>query len=420
MVLLRGQMGYNMGMEESTPETKIQFPKGFLMGAASAAHQVEGDNINSDWWYWEQQGRLPKSGLACDHYHKFDEDFVLAEKIGLNAMRISIEWARLEPEEGRWDSSAIEHYKKVLQSMKAHNLTRMVTLWHWTLPKWLSDKGGFETKTGVEAFTRYAWFVAQNLGAEVDLWVTINEPEVYTNGAYRQGEKPPFKKGLLIARRVMQNLVEAHKGAYKAIKEVLGDVPVGLAKNNVYYEPYRKNNLLDRLATYLVDQISNHYFLEKTQKHLDFIGLNYYFYSRLKFGPKTGFEEMNHNFNYGQLSLEDSINRSDMGWVLYPKGIYHVLLALKKYHKPIYVTENGLADSTDSRRPKFLQETLGWLMQALSEGVDLKGYLHWTLTDNYEWQHGFEPRFGLIEMNYETQERKVRQSAAIFKEITYL
>lgn len=409
-----------MKMNHNPTETKLQFPKGFLMGAASAAHQVEGDNINSDWWYWEQQGRLPKSGLACDHYHKFDEDFALAQQIGLNAMRISIEWAKIEPEEGRWNSAAIEHYKKVLQSMKARGLTRMVTLWHWTLPKWMADKGGFETHAGVEAFARYTWFVAQNLGSEVDLWVTINEPEVYTNGGYRQGIKPPFKKSLLLSRRVMQNLAEAHIRAYKAIKSSLGDAPVGMAKNNVYYEPYRKYNWLDRLTTYVVDQISNHYFLEKTQKHMDFIGLNYYFYSKLKFDYKKGFEEMNHNFNYGQLSLEDSINRSDMGWVLYPKGIYEVLLALKKYRKPIYITESGLADSTDTRRPKFLRETLGWVRQAMDEGVDVKGYLYWTLTDNYEWQNGYEPRFGLIEMNYDTQERKVRPSAKVFKEITYV
>ncbi len=402
----------------ATPlETKITFPKGFLLGAASAAHQVEGDNLNSDWWYWEQQGRLPKSGQACDHYHRYQEDFGLAKQIGLNAMRISIEWARIEPEEGRWNAQAIEHYKKVLQSMKAQGLTRMVTLWHFTLPKWLADKGGFETKEGIEAFGRFAWFVAQNLGKEIDLWVTINEAEVYTGGSYKMGKWPPFKKNLYLTWRVLDNLILAHKAAYKAIKEALGDVPIGIAKNNSYLEPYRKNNLADRLIVFVADKIYNHYFLEKIENQLDFIGLNYYFFNRHKFSWRHGMEEMNRNFTFGQISIDDQLNRSDMGWFLYPAGIYHLLLDLKRYNKPIYITENGLADAADTRRPKFLCETLGWVSKAVDQGIDVRGYFHWTLTDNYEWDHGFGPRFGLIEMNYATQGRKIRPSAQIFKEI---
>lgn len=398
-------------------ETKLQFPKGFLLGAAAAAHQVEGNNTNSDWWYWEQQGKLPKSGAACDHYNRFDEDFGLASQIGLNAMRISIEWARIEPQEGRWDGSTVEHYKKVLQSMKAHGLTRMVTLWHWTLPKWLADKGGFETKEGVEAFGRFAWFVAQNLGKEVDLWVTINEPEVYALASYKQGIHPPFKQSLLLTWRVLENLIEAHRAAYKAIKEALGDVPIGIAQNNAYFEPYSKHNPLDRLTTLIMDRISNHYFLQKIQNYQDFIGLNYYFHNVIKFNWRHGFREMNDNFNFGQMKLDDAINRSDMGWFLYPEGIYHLLLDLKKYQKPIYITENGLADGVDNRRPKFLHETLGWLVKAIADGVDLRGYFHWSLTDNYEWHNGFGPRFGLVEIDYVTQARKVRPSAKIFKEV---
>src|SRR3989344_4443927 len=153
-----------MASEQS--DTKIKFPKGFLLGAAASAHQTEGNNMNSDWWRSEQQGLLPKSSDAADHYNRFDEDFQLAQGLGLNAVRISIEWARIEPVEGQWDSTAIEHYKKVLKSMKDHGLTRMVTLWHWTLPQWLAAKGGFETNVGVEAFARFSWFVAQNLGKD--------------------------------------------------------------------------------------------------------------------------------------------------------------------------------------------------------------------------------------------------------------
>jgi beta-glucosidase len=406
-------------MEDSKSETKLQFPAGFLLGAASAAHQVEGDNINSDWWHYEQQGRLPKSGLAADHYHKYDEDFGLAEQMGLNAVRISIEWARIEPEEGRWNANAIEHYKKVLESMKKHGLTRVVTLWHWTLPKWLADKGGFETKEGVEAFGRFAWFVAQNLGKEVDLWITVNEPEVYTQASYTHGTHPPFKKSLSLTWQVIQNLIQAHRAAYKAIKESLGEAPVGIAKNNAYFIPDRPNNILDKITCWVVEQIANRYFLEKIDKQNDFIGLNYYFCIRTRFDWNHGYRDMNENFTQDRDNIQNPEKRSDMGWLLFPEGIYHLLKKLKRYKKPIYITENGLADGADSRRPEFLRETLQWLVKARSEGVDLRGYLHWALTDNYEWHDGFGPRFGLIEINYGTQERKVRDSAKIFKEIKF-
>jgi beta-glucosidase len=398
------------------PEIKSKFPTGFLLGAASSAHQVEGNNIHSDWWYWEQLGKLPKSGEACDHYNRYEEDFMIAQDLGLNAMRISIEWARIEPEEGRWNGQAIEHYKKVLKSMKEKGLTRMVTLWHWTLPQWLAHKGGFESKEGVEAFGRFAWFVAQNLGTEVDLWITINEPEVYSLASYVRGNHPPFKKSKILTWKVMENLIAAHKVAFDAIKKSLGDVPVGIAKNNAYFEAYRKNNPMDRLTAFAMDRIGNHYFLEKIQKHMDFIGLNYYFSNRVMFDWR-GYQEMNHNFTKGQLSLDDQMSRSDMGWILYPEGIYHLLEDLKVYKKPIYITENGLADSVDSRRPKFLRETLNWVSKSIVSGVDVRGYFHWSLTDNYEWHQGFVPRFGLVEIDYATQKRTIRPSAQIFKEI---
>ncbi len=402
-------------MDELQTETKIKFPADFLIGAASAAHQVEGNNRNSDWWHWEQQGKLPKSGDAADHYNRYDEDFQLAQDMGLNAVRISIEWARIEPVEGRWDAVAIEHYKKVLKSMKDHGLKRVVTLWHWTMPMWLAEKGGFETKQGAEAFARYAWFVAQNLGQEVDFWITLNEPENYTASSYLHASHPPFKQSRILSHRVLGNLIAAHKCAYQAIKEALGDVPISIAKNNNYYVPYRKYNLLDWLTARFADQVANHYFLEKIKDHLDFIGLNYYFYHSMKFKWPWGYTEMSQN-NTRQLAVPDS-TRSDMGWLLYPEGIYHMLLDLKRYGKPIYITEIGLADAADTRRLQYIRETLRWVKKAMNEGVDVKGYLYWALTDNYEWQHGFWPRFGLIEIDYATQKRTVRPSAKIFKEI---
>lgn len=394
---------------------KINLPKGFLLGAASSAYQVEGNNMNADWWKYEQEGRLPKSGEACDHYNRYEEDFALAKSLGLNAFRISIEWSRIEPAENRWNSVAIEHYRKVLKKMKELGLSRMVTLHHFTLPLWLAERGGFETKEGVEAFARFAWFVASNLGEEVDLWATINEPEVYTQGGYNQSKWPPFKNSKLLALRVEKNLIEAHRAAYRAIKESLPDSQVGIVKNNVYYEPYRKKNWLDRACCYLADRYGNHYFLRKVKDETDFIGLNYYFYDRLKCDFRS-VQEMNFNFAKNRPETE-AVPRSDMGWRTFPEGIYHLLLDLKKYKKPIYITENGIANARDDMRKEFIREHLYWTAEAVRNGADVRGYYYWSLTDNYEWSDGYGPRFGLVEINYETQERRVRESASVFKEI---
>lgn len=405
--------------EKAQTNGKIHFPKGFLLGAAAASHQVEGNNTNSDWWHWEQQGKLPPSGSAADHYNRFEEDFQIAHDIGLNAMRISISWPRIEPQEGQWNTEAVEHYRKVLQTMKKQGLTRMVTLWHWVVPKWFADNGGFENKAGVEAFARFAWFIAENLGTEIDLWCTLNEPEVYCHEAYSSGRFPPFKKNFLMYYMVLRNLIVAHKKAYAAVKKVLPDAKVGIAKNVSYYEPYRKNNLLDRILVFFADRIGNHYFFEKIQRQLDFVGINYYFFNRVKFDGRFGYKEMNYNFKQGQMSLDDSQNRSDMGWYLYPKGLYHLILSMRRYKLPIYVTENGLADAADTRRPKYLRQALEWVSKAVAKKADVRGYFHWSLTDNYEWTQGYGPRFGLVEIDYASQKRTIRKSTEVLKEVVY-
>ena len=400
-------------MDPTAPETKLSFPPGFLLGAASSAHQSEGDNTNSDWWHYESLGRLPKSGQASDHYNRYEQDFELAHSIGLNAMRISIEWARIEPEAGRWNSQAIEHYKKVLKAMKEQGLTRVVTLWHWTLPQWAAKRGGFENPEIVEAFARYAWFVAQNLGTEIEQWITLNEPELYALNSYKRGVRPPFVRSAYSTWRVLENLIEAHRRAVRAIKEALGQVPVGLAKNSPYFAPYRKYHVLDRLAT-ITANLFNLYFLEKIEKQLDFIGLNFYTRQLLKFDWRQGAVDMDN----ARAAMEPGdLQHSDMGWFLFPEGIYHVLKILRKFKKPIYITENGLADAADTRRRKFILETLEWVKKAMAEGADVKGYFYWSLTDNYEWESGFGPRFGLAEVDYATQARTLRESAKVFKEI---
>lgn len=393
-------------MDEASGETQAQLniPADFLLGAAISAHQVEGNNLNSDWWHFEKQGKVPPSGSACDHYNRFEEDFQMAKDMGLGAVRISIEWARIEPVENKWDRVAIEHYRKVLKKMKQLGLVRMVTLHHFTLPLWLSEKGGFEHRGGVGAFARFAWFVAHNLGEEIDLWCTINEPEVFAQQGYLKGVWPPFKKyRILQAFQVYRNLAKAHVAAYDAVKGVLPGAQVGIVKNNVYYEP--AGGFFDRLICTAADYLGNQWFLNKIRKQTDFIGLNYYFTRVLKLG-----------FGIKTVNSPDR-PKSDMGWQTYPKGIYHVLSGLKKYRKPVYVTENGIANARDDMRKDYIRQHLVWALKARQEGLDLRGYFYWSLMDNYEWADGFGPRFGLAEVNFETQERKVRPSAGIFKEM---
>ncbi len=403
---------------DSSEETKITLPKGFLLGAASSAHQVEGNNINSDWWYWEQQGKVPKSGLATDFYHKYEEDFKIAEDLGLNAFRISIEWARIEPVEGRFEAKEVEHYRQVLKKMKELGLTRMVTLHHYTFPQWLAEKGGFETNLGVEAFSRYAWFIAKNLGDEIDLWCTINEPELYAGMSYNFGVYPPFKKSYILYLRVLRNLVEAHKKSYHAIKGVRPDAQIGIAKNFNYYEPFRPNNIFDRLIVWISNTVANHYFLNAIEKEMDYVGLNYYFFDLLKFKFPFRKLDMNYNFAVNRPTEAYWVQRSDMGWRTFPEGIYHALKDLNRYKKPIYITENGIANARDDMRKDFIRQHLQWTAKAIAEGVDVRGYFYWSLTDNYEWVDGFKPLFGLVEINYETLRRGIRSSATVFKEIT--
>ncbi|KKT40000.1 MAG: Beta-glucosidase [Candidatus Giovannonibacteria bacterium GW2011_GWA2_44_13b] len=421
---------------------KLEFPKGFLWGAATSAHQVEGGNHN-DWTEWEvananrladeasrkniqnpspYEGEGPAnggrvrldsplnpqnyiSGLACDHYNRFHEDFDIAKSLNHNAHRFSIEWSRIEPEEGKWDEKEIEHYREVIKALRERGIEPFVTLWHWTNPVWFANRGGWVRNDSPLIFARFCKKIAESF-PDVKYWVTLNEPEAFPRHGYLTKDRPPAKGGLLQMFKALQNLARAHKEAYATMKKVNKSFCIGYSESSVYFEPFNRmpQNIL---AMKFLRWWRNNPFFGRMAENSDFIGLQFYFHTRVRIGSKSQW----------WFQFNENKKVSDFGWEIYPEGIYHVLKELKKYNKPIYITENGLADAKDRYRAEFIRDHLKWMHKAISEGVDVRGYLHWSLLDNFEWQQGFWPRFGLVEMDYKTMERKPRQSAHTYAKI---
>lgn len=373
----------------------LYFPKDFLWGSATSAYQVEGGIENSDW-----SKEFP-AGKACDHYNLYEKDFDLLQNLNQNAYRFSIEWSRIEPEEGKFNEKEIEHYREVLKSLKQWNIKTMVTLHHFTSPLWLADGGGWANPKVVFFFSRFAEKIFSEYHELVDFWIIINEPLIYAAKGYLGGGWPPKKTNPVLFLKVLKNQISVHKKIYEIFHKKEG-VQVGIAKNNQFFETHNKNSILDKLSVFVADYFWNRWFLNRIKNHLDFIGLNYYFHNRIAFPYR--------------LKNENRIT-SDIVWEIYPEGIYHVLLGLKNYGKPIYITENGLADATDHLRKDFIRDHLLWTHKAINSGVNVRGYFHWSLMDNFEWEKGFESRFGLIEIDYVTLERKPRPSAWYYGDI---
>jgi len=376
-------------------EKILKFPENFYWGTATSAYQVEG-GIKNDWTCLAgrqgEAGEKYDAGIACDHYHRYEADFDLAKAMNNNAHRFSIEWARIEPEEGKFNQAEIEHYRKVILALKQRNLEPFVTLYHWTLPIWFAEKGGWLNKDAPKYFERFTKKIVGEYKNLVKFWITLNEPNVYVFHSFLEGRWMPFKKNWFKSNRVLKQLIEAHIKSHQLIHKISPMSRVGIAINAIYYEGILK---------LLVNYIWNHKFLNGIENHQDFIGLNYYY----SYSLKKGF-------------LKDSSESvTDLGWGIYSKGIYYVLKDLKKYNKPIYITENGLADKKDDKRAKFIIDHLRWVHKAIKEGTDVRGYFHWSLMDNFEWDKGLEPRFGLIEIDYKTLERIPRPSSKIYGEI---
>jgi beta-glucosidase len=414
----------------------LKFPENFLWGAAASAHQVEGGNCN-DWSEWEkenagrlareaknrwqswQQERFPEmfrpenyvSGRACGHYSRFREDFDLAKSSGHNAHRFSLEWSRIEPEEGRFNEEEIEHYRQVLLALKERGLEPFVTLWHWTNPLWVRDSGGWENEKTVGHFLRYAKRVFDEYRDLAKFWIPLNEPGTQVSYGYIFGSQPPAVKNKLRANKVLKNLMSAHKEVFRLNRTGAYGYQIGCS-HFMFFNKAHKNRPWNILAAKIFDYVADSRFFRIYGDFSDFFGIQYYQPNFINF--KIG----------GRIAglLENKEPRrwfNDLGWEIFPEGIYRVVKKAAKYGKPIYITENGLPDAEDSHRRKFIEEHLRWLHKAIAEGVDVRGYFHWSLLDNFEMPEvrGFWPRFGLFEMDYRTSERRKRPSADYYASI---
>lgn len=417
--------------------TALKFPKGFLWGSAASAHQAEGHN-NNDWTEWEKiPGKIKdrtNSNVACDHYNRYPEDFDLARQYGHQIHRFSVEWSRIEPKQGVWNDKEIKHYRDVVQALNERGIKPMVTLHHFTNPLWFRDIRSWLNPQSPELFTPYCRKIADAFSDLGVIWTTINEPMVVVAAGYLYGEFPPGMKDYASAMTVARHLLMAHGRASEQIREVYRDK--GLERPQVapvlsvsHFMPADPSNPEDVELAQNLDELYNHRWVNGLLKaeipdspdttieypplkdSADFIGLNYY--SRMLVSSRL-------DFFAGEMPAKDpALERCEgLDWEVYPAGYYHILKSFwEKYRKPIFLTENGIGTRDDKLRCRYIITHLQQVHRAMQEGVDILGYIVWSLTDNFEWTQGYSSHFGLIEVDYKTLRRKPKPSAEMFHEI---
>lgn len=395
----------------------MKFPKGFQWGTATAAHQVEGGNLNSDYWLMERLPVTPfteRSGDTCDQYHRYIEDCALLAGLGFNAYRFSIEWARIEPEEGEFSGAAIEHYRRVLNACHEHGLAPMVTLHHFSSPRWIAAQGGFEVPETADRFARYCERVARDLGDVIASACTINElnsvphlqyggvmppDEVILRlpwrieGARRTGTTPEkFSMFPFVARSTTsENVLKAHALGVAALKSGRGNFPVGMTIAMQEIAPIPGGEEIAKRA----ERESEDIFLEAARGD-DFVGVQTY--TRRRIGPE------------GPLGPEPGVEQTQMGYEFRPQALEATIRRASTIvgKVPIIVTESGIGTEDESRRRAFVEQALEGVGRCIEQGIDVRGYYYWSSMDNFEWLLGYMPKFGLIAVDRETQQRTVK------------
>ncbi|MDX9871883.1 MAG: glycoside hydrolase family 1 protein [Clostridia bacterium] len=413
----------------------FKLPDDFLLGTVTSSVQIEGGDTGNTWYQWAKDGHIVDNSspfTACDHWNKVEEDTRILKSLHVQTHRMSLEWSRLEPAPGQFSAAALQHYREEIQRLLDENIEPLVTLHHFSEPVWFQEAGGWQREGNAQYFIAYVRYVVENLGDLVCEWVTFNEPNVYTLFGYEIGSFPPGIRNLRISRQVKAELIKTHVHLYTLIHQIRRDrqfpgrTRVGAA---MHLRVFDGLTFFGKMVARLADHIFNELCLagmttgrlkfplpgwpssHKKGRYADFLGINYYTRNIVEFAwdPRLYF--------YRWLN-DKSLDKSDLGWDIYPQGIYRVC---KKYYSryklPIYITENGISDKHDNRRPDYLVRHLAWLAKAVSAGIKVERYYHWTLMDNFEWLEGETAKFGLYHCNFRTQERTARKSAELFRAV---
>lgn len=420
----------------TAPVTKVNFPKDFLWGVVTHAHQVEG-NCANNWTRWEEIKKLERSGNACEHEVRCFDDIALLQELGVKAYRFSVEWSKIEPQQGTINYEVLYRYRDFCDALKSVGIMPVVTLYAGTHPVWFDDRGGFEQEQNISLFAHFCEVVFQSLHSRVDIWCILNEPAMYVFNGYMRGTFPPGKIDALLAGKVLQHLLQAHCKVYRKLKSMQPSAKIGIAHTIVQFDPYRDWNPLDTIASNILTHVTNNVVIDffKTGSFrfdiqgvvaaqmgwqastiiykdvhaagcLDFFGINYY--SHVIVNSFTGKEEY----------LPEDI-KTDMSYAFYPEGLYRAIIQASSLGVPLYITENGIADTKDDRRHEWLKRYIYVINKAIHEGYNVRGYFYRSFMDCFEWDRGYTMKFGLYHVDFATQKRTLRKGADYFVKMAH-
>lgn len=427
------------------------FPKDFIFGVATASYKIEGaynedGKVPSIWDVFSHTpGKIKNNengDVACDHYHRYEEDIKIMKDIGVDAYRFSISWPRVMKNTKEKNEKGIDFYNKLIDKLLENNIIPFITIYHWDLPLFLYEKGGWLNDDIALYFQDYSSILFQNFGDRVKHWITLNEPWCSSFLGYFYGIHAPGHKNLQEAIKAAHNLLRAHGYSVEAFRDLVKDGKIGITNVTTKVEPADETEE-DFYVALLVDELTNGWFydpiifgrypenarailqrngidifendMDIISKKIDFFGINYYTRQLVKYAPEEPFMFK---------TIEGELEKTEMGWEIYPEGLYDMLLKIyNRYKTPLYITENGMAGPDkiengkvhDTYRINYLKSHFENALKAIKDGVDLKGYFIWTLMDNFEWAEGYSKRFGIVYTDYTTQKRYLKDSAIWLK-----